>query len=146
MFWPQAQAANKLYEMLDGKQQEQALVAEGLPTEQRVGFRGKEGKFHGIAGHRAVERPEGAPAEGAAACWSSRTARATATRSPQCLKTQGGLDACQLAFYAQDDIGNDNVWDNWRLEGPSFVWYFRGAPHVHVWVNVADDPSVKLNA
>jgi len=44
------------------------------------------------------------------------------------------------------DIGNDKVWDNWRLEGPSFVWYYRGAPHVHVWVNVADDPSVKLNA
>jgi hypothetical protein len=32
-----------------------------------------------------------------------------------------------------------------RLEGP-FVWYFRGYPHVHVWVNVADDASVKLNA
>jgi len=28
----------------------------------------------------------------------------------------------------------------------ALVWYFRGAPHVHVWVNVADDPSVKLNA
>ena len=24
--------------------------------------------------------------------------------------------------------------------------YFRGRPHVHVWVNVADDPSVKLNS
>ena len=54
--------------------------------------------------------------------------------------------ACHLAYYAQQDIGNDNVWDIWRLEGPSFVWHYRGAPHVHVWVNVADDPSVKLNA
>ena len=35
---------------------------------------------------------------------------------------------------------------NWRLEGPSFVWYFRGRPHVHVWVNVADNASPKLNA
>jgi hypothetical protein len=26
------------------------------------------------------------------------------------------------------------------------VWHYRGAPHVHVWVNVADHPSVKLNA
>ena len=63
-----------------------------------------------------------------------------------CLKSQGGLDQCKLAFYTDPDLGNDGVWDNWRLEGPSFVWYFRGAPHVHVWVNVADDPSVKLNA
>jgi hypothetical protein len=38
------------------------------------------------------------------------------------------------------------VWDNWRIEGPSFVWYYRGCPHVHVWVNVADDAGVKLNA
>ena len=36
--------------------------------------------------------------------------------------------------------------DNWRLEGPAFVWYFRGNPHVHVWVHVADDPSVKVNS
>ena len=63
-----------------------------------------------------------------------------------CLKKQGGLDACSLSFYQDSDIGNDKVWDNWRLEGPSFVWYFRGRPHVHVWVNVADDASVKLNA
>jgi hypothetical protein len=26
------------------------------------------------------------------------------------------------------------------------VWYFRGNPHVHVWVNIADSPNVELNA
>ena len=64
----------------------------------------------------------------------------------KCLTAQGGLEKCSLAFYTDNDIGGDKVWDNWRLEGPSFVWYFRGSPHVHVWVNVADDPLVKLNA
>ena len=63
-----------------------------------------------------------------------------------CLQKQGGIDACSLAFFQEGDLGKDKVWDNWRLEGPSFVWHFRGAPHVHVWVNVADDPSPKLNA
>lgn len=63
-----------------------------------------------------------------------------------CLKAQGGLDACHLAFYRDADIGEDGVWDNWRLEGLAFVWYFRGSPHVHVWVNIADDPQVPLNA
>ena len=63
-----------------------------------------------------------------------------------CLKAQGGLEACSLAFYQDGDIGDDGEWDNWRLEGPSFVWYFRGHPHVHIWINVADDPAVKLNA
>jgi hypothetical protein len=63
-----------------------------------------------------------------------------------CLKAQGGLDKCSLAFYSDEDLGKDGVWDCWRLEGPSFVWYFRGSPHVHVWVNVASDSSVKLNS
>jgi hypothetical protein len=63
-----------------------------------------------------------------------------------CLKTQGGLDSCCLSFYSDNDIGKDGVWDNWRLEGPSFVWHYRGAPHVHVWVNVADSHKVQLNA
>ena len=62
------------------------------------------------------------------------------------LKRQGGLDRCFLTFYRRDDLGGDGVWDNWRLEGPAFVWHYRGAPHVHVWVNVADDPRVRLNA
>ena len=62
------------------------------------------------------------------------------------LKRQGGLDRCFLSFYRRDDLGNDGVWDNWRLEGPAFVWHYRGAPHVHVWVNVAADPRVTLNA
>jgi hypothetical protein len=63
-----------------------------------------------------------------------------------CLSRQGGLDRCRLAFYREGDIGDDGVWDNWRLEGPAFVWHFRGAPHVHVWVNVADTPDVPTNA
>lgn len=68
------------------------------------------------------------------------------------LEAQGGLDACRLSFYrkASDgssiDLGDDGEWDCWRLEGPSFVWHYRGTPHVHVWVNVSDDPTVKLNA
>ena len=36
---------------------------------------------------------------------------------------------------------------HWRVEGPAFVWHFRGAPHVHVWVNVAHrgpgDPVIR---
>lgn len=60
------------------------------------------------------------------------------------ITANGGLDKIHLAFYQLDaggknaDIGNDGVWDIWRLEGPGLVWHFRGAPHVHTWVNIAD--------
>ena len=78
--------------------------------------------------------------------WSNLIARTIGERVASCLKAQGGLEQCHLAFYQEGDLGNDRIWDIWRLEGPAFVWHFRGTPHVHVWVHVANDPRVKLNA
>lgn len=143
VFWHQAVAANKVYEMLDGRQRKAALV-EKLPKESHVAFRGKDelpglrlsetsGDQRSLVGdvlkkliepYRQSDRDEVA----------------------NCLLAQGGLDNCALAFYREGDIGGDKVWDCWRLEGPAFVWYFRGTPHVHVWVNIADDPTVATNA
>ena len=54
-----------------------------------------------------------------------------------CLKKNGGLREAHVSFYKEEDIGDDGIWDIWRVEGPAFVWYFRGSPHVHTWVNVA---------
>jgi hypothetical protein len=52
------------------------------------------------------------------------------------IKKNGGVDQLAMSFYKNLDIGNDGVWDVWQLESPNMVWYFRGAPHVHVWVNI----------
>lgn len=145
VFWPQAQAANKLYQMLDGKQQSQALLKQGLPKEQQVAFRGKDGKFQGLT-VREMSSDQKEHLQKVMALLVEPYRQSDRDEVMQCLKTQGGLDNCHLAYYAQEDIGKDGVWDIWRLEGPAFVWHYRGAPHVHVWVNVADDPSVKLNA
>src|SRR5205823_3101689 len=54
-----------------------------------------------------------------------------------CLDKQGGLDRCHLTFYREHTLGKEGEWDNWRIEGPAFVWYFRGTPHVHIWIHVA---------
>lgn len=145
VFWPQAQAANSLYKMLDGKQQKQALLREGLPKEQSVGFRGKDGPFQGLA-VSDMSNDQKEHLQEVVGMLVGHYRRSDQDEFSECLKKQGGLDACHLAYYSQNDIGKDGVWDIWRLEGPSFVWHYRGAPHVHVWVNMADDPSVKLNA
>ena len=144
IFWPQALEANKVFEMLDGKQRRRPLVAQ---TAGRAGGRlprqGRQVPRH--CRHRAVGRPEGAGAEDVQKLLEPYR-KEDQDEVLDCLKKQGGLDKCSLAFYTDGDLGDDGVWDNWRLEGPSFVWYFRGSPHVHMWVNVGADPSVKLNA
>jgi hypothetical protein len=145
VFWPQAQAANKLYEMLDKHQKEEALLKSGLPKESKVDFRGKEGKFQGLAVSE-LSSDQKKHLQKVVAMLIEPYRQSDRDEVTKCLKEQGGLDACHLAYYSEKDIGDDGVWDIWRLEGPSFVWHYRGAPHVHVWVNVADDPSVKLNA
>lgn len=146
VFWHQAELANKVYGMLDEKQKAKALVTDAkLPRESKVEFQGKEGKFPGISvGELADEHKKAIQKVLASLIEPYR--KEDQDEVAECLKKQGGLDKCNLAFYKAGDIGDDGEWDNWRLEGPSFVWYFRGTPHVHVWVNVASDPSVKLNA
>ena len=145
VFWSQAIEANKLYQALDGKQQKLALVKQGLPDEDQVGFKGANGKFQGIP-ITEFSADQKARVQEVLAKLIEPYRQTDRDEVVACLKAHGGLDACHLAFYQEDDIGEDGVWDNWRLEGPSFVWHYRGAPHVHVWVNVSADPSVKLNA
>ena len=144
VFWPQALAANKIYEMLDGKQRERALVA-NLPREQDVGFHGQKGGFPGIP-VAEIGSDQQDELRKVLTKLVEPYRQADRDEAMACLKAQGGLEKCSLAFYKEGDIGDDKVWDCWRVEGPSFVWYFRGSPHVHVWVNVASNPSVKTNS
>jgi hypothetical protein len=144
VFWEQAVAANSIYKTLDGKQRKLAEISE-TPSEDSVAFRGASTEIPGL---RVSEM---SPDQKQVLIETLGKLVAPFRSSDQdevkkCIERQGGVDNLRLSYFTDDDIGNDKVWDNWRLEGPSFVWHFRGAPHVHVWVNVADDPSVKLNA
>jgi hypothetical protein len=149
VYWHQAQAANNLFKMLDGKQREAALVEVG-PPEAKVGFQGKELK-QGVAVADLSADQKG-HVQGVLKSLLEPYRASDQSEARKMLDAQGGLDACRLAFYRKTakgdslDLGNDGTWDVWRLEGPSFVWHYRGAPHVHVWVNVADDSSLPLNA
>ncbi len=145
VFWPQAVAANELYDMMDVKQRKQALVLKGMPSEEQVGFRGTKKPLDGIPVTELTKDQRG-HLQGVLKLLLEPFRQSDRDEVTRCLKVQGGLDACSLAFYKEGDLGDDGVWDNWRLEGPSFVWYFRGKPHVHVWVHVADTPDVVLNS
>lgn len=53
------------------------------------------------------------------------------------VKTGGGMDHVNLAFYKDDAASEKQPWHFWRLEGPGFVWNYRVLPHVHCFVNIA---------
>lgn len=142
VYWHQALAANKLYEMLDGKQRKQALIL-NAPDESKVHFR-KDRKFDGLpVAELSKDQQEHIQSVLKTLIEPYRTS--DRDEVVKCLKARGGLEKCHISFYENDDVGEDGVWDTWRLEGPAFVWHFRGNPHVHVWVNIADDPSVEIS-
>jgi len=144
VFWPQALEANKVYKMLEPDQREMALLRES-PHEAEVEFQGAKGKLPGLP-VKEMSSDQKKQMQAVLSSLIEPFRKEDRDETLASLKKQGGLDACSLSFYSDQDIGKDQVWDNWRLEGPSFVWYFRGSPHVHVWVHIADDAGVKLNA
>jgi hypothetical protein len=52
------------------------------------------------------------------------------------IKANGGVASLAMSFFKNLDLGSDGMWDVWQLESPTMVWYFRGHPHVHTWVNI----------
>jgi hypothetical protein len=144
VFFHQALMANGVFKLLDPKQQAKALMPKS-PHESAVGFQGKGGEFPGIP-VKELDDSQKKELQKVLTALIEPFRQEDQDEAMECLKKQGGLDACALSFYKDEDHGKDGVWDNWRLEGPAFVWYFRGNPHVHVWVHVADDPSVKINS
>lgn len=145
VFWHQAQEANKVFTILGEKQKEKAMVAR-RPAESAVSFRGKEGVIPGLPITEMSSDQKDAMKK-VLMTLVEPYRKEDQDEIAECLKAQGGLEACRLTFYREGSLGDkETPWDNWRLEGPAFVWYFRGTPHVHIWINVADSPSVVLNA
>jgi hypothetical protein len=50
----------------------------------------------------------------------------------QTIQKKNIVDRLSVSWYGgKYDIGSDEVWDTWQIEGPDMVWYFRGVPHIH---------------
>jgi hypothetical protein len=135
VFYYQTQRANEVFSALDGKQRELALVPKA-PAEAAVRIQGDSGKFPGITvGSLSADQKElvGKVIKVLLAPYREEDIE----EAVSVMNSGGGLDALHMAFYESDDIGGDHEWDIWRLEGPTFVWHFRGAPHVHAYINIA---------
>ena len=136
VFWSQAQAVNKVFAALDGKQQETALL-EKSPADDEKSIRIKKtGPYGGICVGELSKDQKGL-VEATMKDLLSPYRASDVEEAMAIIKEGGGLDKVHVAFYKDNDLGADRVWDRWKIEGPTMSWYFRGSPHVHTWVNVA---------
>jgi hypothetical protein len=135
VFYYQTKKANEVFAALDGKQREKALLTQA-PKEDQVGVQGAAGKFPGIAVGELSSDQKGLVEEVIKVILAPYR-QEDVDEALAVLKAEGGLDKLHAAFYQTGDLGSDQEWDIWRLEGPGFVWHFRGSPHVHTYVNIA---------
>lgn len=134
LFHYQTKQVNEVFKGLDAKQAEVALIAKA-PNEAAVALQGESGKFPGISVGE-LSSDQKALVTKTLQVLLAPYRKEDADEAMEILKATGGVDKLHMAFYQQEDIGSDKVWDIWRVEGPAFVWHFRGAPHVHAYINI----------
>ena len=135
LFFYQTKRANEVFQALDEPQRKEALL-ETAPRESAVQFRDKGAAFPGIAGSKLSSDQK--KLVGDVIQDIMRPYREEDVKEVMKLvEAGGGIDRIHMSYYANKDLGGDGVWDVWRLEGPTLVCHFRGAPHVHAYINIA---------
>jgi len=135
VFYYQTLKANEVFNALDGKQRDAALLTKA-PKENEVAVQGSSGAFPGLSVGQ-LSSDQKALVESVVKVILAPYREEDVGEALAIQKAGGGLDALHMAFYQSADVGDDKVWDVWRIEGPTFVCHFRGAPHVHAYVNIA---------
>lgn len=134
LFYYQTKQVNEVFKALDAKQAKVALL-EDSPSEDEVDLQGKKGKFPGLAvADLSSDQKELVADTLKVLLGIYREEDVKEVMS--ILKKGGGLDSLHMSYYADSDLKGDKIWDVWRIEGPSFVWHFRGDPHVHAYINI----------
>lgn len=136
VFWFQAKRANEVFQALDGKQREAALVKRAPRSEFRnQAVELKKTDFAGLP-VKDISRDQRALVEKVLADLLLPFRAADVEEAMRVIRERGGVDSLHMAFYKNLDIGSDGVWDVWQLESANMVWLFRGYPHVHTWAHI----------
>lgn len=137
-YWYQAVRANEVYQMLDGKQRKIALLDKSR-GENGLDTVALTGKKEGLDGIRVADLSHDQK-DHVRKVLADLLAPFRKIDADEAMKhvEAGGIDNLHLAFYKGENIGNDEVWDVWQLEGPNMISYFRGKPHVHAWLHIRE--------
>ena len=133
----QWEQANKIFKTLDDKEKARALVAKAEgDTPRSIRLKGNKLPDVGLP-VADLDGQQKQMVQTLLKMLTSPFRTFDAEEVQECLREAGGADKLRLTYFKEGDIGNDGVWDIWKLEGPAFAWYFHGHPHVHTWVNIA---------
>lgn len=134
IYFYQTQQTDAVFKSLTADQAAKALLVDA-PAETAVQVQGEAGKFAGIK-VADLQAEQKQLVEKTLSLLLAPYRAEDVAEVMQILKESGGVDQLHMAFYSKEDIGDDKTWDIWRVEGPSFVWHYRGAPHVHAYINI----------
>lgn len=137
-YWYQALRANEVYQMLDGGQRQEALLgrSRGERGKKTVELSGEKTGLEGIrVGDLSSDQKEHVMKVVGDLLAPFR--KEDAREALKHIKA-GGTENLHLAFYRDENLGDDEIWDVWQLEGPNMVSYFRGLPHVHAWLHIRE--------
>jgi len=135
LFYPQTVKVNQLLAALDPAQAAMATL-DKAPAESAVALRGRDGQFAGLPVAK-LSADQRQLVEQTLRFLLAPYRQADVDEVFEVLRANGGVESLHLAFYREGDLLEDRQWDMWRVEGPGFVWHFRGAPHVHAYINIA---------
>jgi hypothetical protein len=137
VYWYQSKRANEVFAALNGKQREIALVSTAPRAEKAtetvtLASRGQTAGLPVSDMTRDQQELVGKVLGDLLLPFRKKDT----DEAMRLIKANGGVNALSMAFFKNLDLGKDGIWDVWQLESPKMVWYFRGHPHVHVWVNI----------
>ncbi|MFN7920786.1 MAG: DUF3500 domain-containing protein [Bryobacteraceae bacterium] len=135
-YWYQGKIFNRFVDALDGRQRAMGLVSvaprgeepntviqiatekRGLPCSELSGDQ-KKLLLETMRGMMAMFREDDVKA------------------TIETIRKKKMVDQLRISWFGGEyDIGSDQVWDTWQIEGPGMVWYFRGVPHIHCYFHL----------
>ncbi|HEX4804091.1 MAG TPA: DUF3500 domain-containing protein [Myxococcaceae bacterium] len=139
----QFQTAHRLFQTLRPEQQRLALQ-ETSPIQTDIQLQGSQGSFAGVQIAAISSQSRAIARELIDGILSTYPAEDVAY-ALQCLEHHGGLERLYLSYYEDSEVDRSGQFQNFRLEGPAAVFYFRGYPHVHAFINVGMDGDEPLS-
>jgi len=143
LYRDQFMIGQRILSNLDNGRRKLALIEEA-PVQTQIEHQGRRGTFPGIPVSELTSESKALTRDLVERIFSTYPPNDVAY-ARKCLSANGGLDALHLSYYQHGEDGDIPDAQIFRLEGPAAVFYFRGYPHVHAFLNVAMDPDAPLS-